>query len=163
MFQCLTLLTLLGCEKISISDCVPMWLLEVHMYAMQFLYIIVRRASRRYRLKYVYSALGLLAVRSIYISTLSFLLAMPVPYHALCRKETFIKPSIFQKKENSFTEIAHGRQHYVNSILLSSQWFLCLFEVFTNSLQYKNANIAICVLAVPFEIYSITKACNLYM
>ena len=38
----------------------------------------VRRASRRYRLKYVYSALGILAVRSIYISTLGFLLAMPV-------------------------------------------------------------------------------------
>ena len=38
----------------------------------------VRRASRRYQLKYVYSALGLLAVHSIYISTLGFLLAMLV-------------------------------------------------------------------------------------
>ena len=38
----------------------------------------VRRASRRYQLKYVYSALGLLAVSSIYISTLGFQLAMLV-------------------------------------------------------------------------------------
>ena len=38
----------------------------------------VRKASRRYNLMYIYSALGLLAVRSIYISTLGFLLAMLV-------------------------------------------------------------------------------------
>ena len=38
----------------------------------------VRRASRRYCLMCIYSALGLLAVRSIYVSTLGFLLAMLV-------------------------------------------------------------------------------------
>ena len=36
-----------------------------------------------------------------------------------------------------------------------------IFEVFTNYPQYKNANIAICVLAVPFEIYWTTEVSNL--
>ena len=35
------------------------------------------------------------------------------------------------------------------------------FEVFTNSLQYKNANIAICGLAVPFKFYWATEVINL--
>ena len=37
------------------------------------------------------------------------------------------------------------------------------FEVFTNSRQYKKAIIAICVLAVPFEIYWTTEVFNLEM
>ena len=36
-------------------------------------------------------------------------------------------------------------------------------KVFTNSLQYKNVNIVICVLAVPFEIYWTTEVSNLEM
>ena len=38
-----------------------------------------------------------------------------------------------------------------------------IFEFFTNASQYKNANIAICVLAVPFEIYWTTEVSNLEM
>ena len=34
-------------------------------------------------------------------------------------------------------------------------------KVFTNSPQYKNVNIAICVLAVVFEIYWTTEVSNL--
>ena len=34
------------------------------------------------------------------------------------------------------------------------------FEVFTNSPQHKNGNIAICVLAVPFQIYWTIKISN---
>ena len=51
---------------------------DLHCY--EHIRVNVRRASHRYQLKYVYSALGLLAVHSIYIyiSTLGFLLAMPV-------------------------------------------------------------------------------------
>ena len=38
-----------------------------------------------------------------------------------------------------------------------------VFEIFTNSPQYKNVNIAICVLAVLFEIYWTTGISNLEM
>ena len=39
--------------------------------------------------------------------------------------------------------------------------FFISLEVFTNSPQYKNTNNAICVFAVPLEIYWTTKVSNL--
>ena len=52
------------------------------------------------------------------------------------------------------------------SFLIPQNGNLCttwLIEVFTKSRQYKNANIAICVFALSFEIYWTTKVYNLEM
>ena len=48
------------------------------LFATIFCTDIVKRASCKHGLRFVYSALGLIAVHSIYISTLGFLLAKPV-------------------------------------------------------------------------------------
>ena len=54
----------------------------------------------------------------------------------------FLEPSVVVALKGNYQELAKSS------------------EIFTNSPQYKNDNIVICVLALSFEIYWTTKAYN---
>ena len=83
-------------------------------------------------------------------------------YFALCNFKS-VRLSDRSKTQFSCNNVARLIHFQCSMFSLRVVSSVHSFQVFTNSPQYKNANIAICVLAVPFEIYYTTKVSNLEM